>query len=515
MISGKFLFLYLQPDSDFILICVMNASNTAPPNILLISTDHWPANLLGCAGHPGVITPTLDQIARNGIRFANATSECPVCVPARKTLMTGIHPSVHGQKDNAHRPFPQVTPMAQAFRDAGYQAYGVGKLHLENQRSRVGFDDVWVDEEGRAGEGIGQDDYELFLGDHGFAGQRFAGGMNSNDYMWRPWHLPERFHVTNWAATSMSRMIKRRDPTKPGFWYLSFSHPHPPLAPLQAYLDVYRGLEIPEPHVGDWARLDEHTPVRVRERILQKTRYNSVQTREIRRAFYALCTHIDHQIRVVLGTLREEGELKNTVIMFMSDHGDCLGNHQQWAKDQMINDSCNIPLILSGVPVMTRTGCGQVSDRLVGLSDVFPTLCDAAGIACPDHVTGTSMLADTEPEDLYGLWGYGEKATRMVRDKRYKLIYFPRGNDFLLFDLQEDPRECCNVASDPKFKEVRDRLLARLLAQLDSQERQDWMKEGQLIGLPAGELPGELANFAFSGQRGQHWPPPSNPITGW
>jgi arylsulfatase A-like enzyme len=388
-------------------------------------------------------------------------------------------------------------------------------LHLENQRSRVGFDDVWVDEEGRAGEGIGQDDYELFLGDHGYPGQRFGGGMNNNDYVWRPWHLPERFHVTHWAATSMARMIKRRDKAKPGFWYLSFSHPHPPLAPLQAYLDMYRDLEIPEPHIGDWAQLDENTPVRVRERILRKTRFNAVQTREIRRAFYALCTHIDHQIRVVLGTLREEGLLQDTVIMFMSDHGDCLGNHQQWAKDQMINDSCNIPLILSGRPVAARMVCGQVSDRLVGLSDVYPTLCDVAGIPCPTHVTGSSMVGDCERDHLYALWGYGAKAQRMVRDKRYKLIYFPRGNETLLFDLQEDPQECRNRAADPSLQPVRERLLKALMSELDEEEQQDWIQDERLTGLPAGELPEQRPNFSFSGQRGLHWPPPQGKVTGW
>ncbi len=493
----------------------MCMSDSSRPHVLLISTDHWPAHLLGTAGHPTIITPTLDHLAANGVRFANATSECPVCVPARKTLMTGIHPAIHGQKDNAHRPFPQVTTLAQAFRDAGYQAYAVGKLHVENQRNRIGFDDVWVDEEGRAGEGIGQDDYELFLGDQGHPGERFAGGMNNNDYCWRSWHLPEKLHVTNWAASSMSRMIKRRDPEKPGFWYLSFSHPHPPLQPLQAYLDLYRDLDIPEPHVGDWAQLDEQTPTRVQERIYQKTRYSETHTREIRRAFYALCTHIDHQIRVVLGTLRDEGLLNNTIIMFMSDHGDCLGNHQQWAKDQMINDSCNIPLILSGRPIVKRSGHGQVSDRLVGLSDVLPTLCDAAGIPCPDHVSGQSMIGETEREQLHALWGYEAKATRMVRDKRYKLIYFPRGNDFLLFDLQEDPQECVNRAGDPELAQVQHRLTGALIGHLDEAEQAAWLQEGALVGLPAGEAPSPNPNFSFSGQRGMHWPPPSASQTGW
>ena len=120
----------------------------------------------------------------------------------------------------------------------GYQAYAVGKLHVYPQRDRIGFDDVLLGEEGRLQYGA-IDDYELFLGDRGYAGQQFAHGMCNNDYLNRPWHLPEDCHVTNWSTQQMVRMIKRRDPTRPGFWYLSYCHPHPPLAPLQCYMDMY------------------------------------------------------------------------------------------------------------------------------------------------------------------------------------------------------------------------------------------------------------------------------------
>lgn len=151
----------------------MNESSR--PNVLLICADHWPGSLLGCAGHPAVMTPTLDQIAANGIRFPNTYSECPVCVPARRTLMTSLKPHSHGMLSNNDMPMPDVPTMAQCFRDAGYQAYAVGKLHASPQRQRLGFDDVILDEEGRGHEGIGADDYELYLADHGHAGERFAG----------------------------------------------------------------------------------------------------------------------------------------------------------------------------------------------------------------------------------------------------------------------------------------------------------------------------------------------------
>ena len=169
------------------------------PNVLLISTDHWPAALLGEAGHPVIQTPTLDELARSGVRFSNTYAECPVCIPARRTLMTGTTPRTHGDRVfNETLPMPDVPTMAQTFREAGYQAYAVGKLHVYPQRNRIGFDDVILDEEGRTQYGV-TDDYELFLGDQGYAGQQFYHGMSNNQYTARPWHLSEADHVTNWA----------------------------------------------------------------------------------------------------------------------------------------------------------------------------------------------------------------------------------------------------------------------------------------------------------------------------
>ena len=167
------------------------------PNILLISTDHWPAALLGVSGHPVIQTPTLDSLARSGTRFSNAYSECPVCIPARRTLMTGTTPRTHGDRVFGETlTMPQLPTMAETFRSAGYQATAVGKLHVYPQRNRIGFDDVILDEEGRTQYGV-IDDYEIFLADQGYAGQQFWHGMSNNEYSWRPWHLPEHTHATN------------------------------------------------------------------------------------------------------------------------------------------------------------------------------------------------------------------------------------------------------------------------------------------------------------------------------
>ena len=165
------------------------------------------------------------------------------------------------------------------------------------QRDRIGFDDVLVLEEGRHQFGMSKDDYELFLQEQGFSGEEYGHGMSNNDYTVRPWHLPEHLHQTNWTVREMSKFIARRDPRKPGFWYMSFSPPHPPLAPLQQYLDMYRDVAIDEPYYGDWSANADSWPFALRARPQGRGMYSADALRMARQAFYASATHIDHQIR--------------------------------------------------------------------------------------------------------------------------------------------------------------------------------------------------------------------------
>jgi len=473
---------------------------------LLISADHWPGSLLGAAGHPIIQTPTLDQLARNGIRFPRAYTECPVCIPARRTLLTGLSPRSHGDRTfEVHKTLPSVPTIAQTFRDAGYQAYAVGKLHVYPPRARAGFDDVILCEEGRPQYGP-TDDYEIYLGDAGYTGQQFLHGMSNNDYVSRPWHLPEETHVTNWTTRQMARMIQRRDPDRPGFWYLSYTHPHPPLAPLDCYLDMYRDVDPGEPYLGNWPRHPDRMPCRMNNRLIESARYTPAFIRNIRRAFYALCTHIDHQIRLVIGTLSEEGILDQTILLFLADHGDMLGNHELWAKRLFYEDSASIPMILVGVENCPRVGYNRCDHRLVGLEDVMPTLLDLAGVPVPDSVDGLSMVGERKRDCLYGEYGEGAEATRMLHDGRYKLIYYAAGNLLQLFDLQNDPKELNDLGTAPEHAEVRERMTAKLIEDLYGSDL-DWIEDGKLVGVPE-DLRPSPPNRNLSLQRGSHWPVP-------
>jgi arylsulfatase len=503
------------------------------PHVLLITADHWPASLLGCAGHPDVQTPTLDELARCGTRFTNAYSECPVCIPARRTLLTGMAPRSHGDRTfQTTLPMPDACTIAETFRNAGYQTFAAGKLHVYPQRARVGFDDVLLAEEGRPHWGV-WDDYDIFLGDRGYAGRQFDHGMSNNQYSARPWHLPEDCHVTNWTAQSLARIIRRRDPTRPGFWYLSFTHPHPPLVPPRHYWDLYQRITPREPQYGDWVpeswrpeggaspnEDDASLPFCIRN---VHHRWHVRRPEEIAtalRAFYALCTHIDHQIRVVLGTLREEGILDETTILFTSDHGDMLGRHGLWAKRLYYEPSANVPMILvppredlvaSGAPTQKNGGeAGRVDDRLAGLQDVMPTLLDLAGLPIPQTCDGVSLVGPNIREHFYGECNEGPTATRMIHDGRYKLIYYPSGNCMQLFDLATDPDELHDLAPLETHRSVRERLEQLLIDELYGSD-QSWLdEEGRLIGIPD-DPPVAGHDRGLFLQRGTHWPPP--PVT--
>ena len=476
------------------------------PNVLMIVVDHWSAALLGCAGHPAIQTPSLDSLARNGVRFSNCYSEHPVCIPARRTLMTGTPARTHGDRRfQATLEMPDLPTLPQTFRDAGYQAQAVGKIHVFPQRDRIGFDDVLVDDEGRTFYGV-TDDYEIFLGDKGYPGRQFDHGMSNNGYATTNWHLPDELHATNWAAYNTARMIKRRDPTRPGFWYCGFRHPHPPLVPLKRYWDLYRDIEIDRPVIGDWAKDRAALPFNAQAVQTRGDRYNDTQIEMGRRAFYALCTHIDHQVAYLVGTLRDEGILDDTIILFTSDHGDMLGNHGMWAKQVFYEPSCGIPMILVGTKNDSRVGFRRVDDRLVCLQDVMPTLLDLCGIDIPASVEGQSMVGDTTRDQLYGEFGEGPHSSRMIRDKRYKLIWYPVGNHRQLFDLDQDPGETQDLAGDPAHEETLHRLTDALIDQLYGTD-EAWLDGTRLVGEPARTFrPGP--DRSLSATRGDQWPVP-------
>lgn len=472
------------------------------PNVLLICTDHWSGRMGGWAGHSAALTPTIDQMAQGGVAFDNAYSACPVCVPARRTLMTGMTARSHGVRSNKAVPMPDAPKMAQCFRDAGYQSFGVGKLHVTPQRSRIGFDDVLACEEGRHPPEM-PDDWEMFLSEKGVGGRQYAGGGTQNDYMVTPWHLADDFHPTNWTAREMARVIQRRERGRPSFWFMSFITPHPPLWPLASYLEQYQKFAVPQPVRGSWlsGMMDSLPPV-VRSKIqgFATSGASPEYIALVRRAFYAMATQIDHQIRTVLGTIREEGLANNTIVAFTSDHGDMLGEHDMWGKCLFYEDSTRIPFVINAPRDVDLGRRGRVDHRLVELADVMPTLLDLCGLPVPDSVEGRSVFSDPPRDEIYGEFGDDAESTRMIRHGRFKLIYYPAGNIFQLFDVEKDPGETTDLIQKPEFADEARILRQRLGEHLYGNDRA-WFEGEEWKGLPSAP-PKNSPGIGCSGQRG-------------
>jgi arylsulfatase A-like enzyme len=457
---------------------------------------------MGAAGHERILTPTLNRLADNGTLFSQTYSTTATCIPARRALMTGTKAQTHG--DRVFNEYLEMDPglptLPQVFRDAGYQTFAVGKMNVYPQRNRIGFDEVILNEEGRHHLSGIRDDYELFLADAGYAGQELTHAMGNNEYHTRPWHLPESCHSTFWTVRQMCRAIQRRDPTRPAFWYCSFVAPHPPVTPPQAYLDIYRDLGVDEPFVGEWAEDFERLPYALKLHMDARTPVTPAETRLARMGFYAQCTYIDHQMRLLIGTLREEGVLDETIIMFTGDHGDMLGNHNLWAKPVMHEWSSRVPMVLMPVAQDKRLDHHRVDDRLVALRDVMPTLLDLAGIPVPDTVEGHSLLSAHRRDHLYCEHWEDDRAMRMVRTRRHKLIWYPVGNRYQLFDLEADPQEMQDLADNPALAGVRNNLIELLVVHLYGSDLR-WIRDGRLVGEPEKEF-NPAPSRGLAGQRG-------------
>ena len=469
------------------------AKDPNTPNVLLICCDHLRADWLSCNGHPVAMTPQMDKLAYQGVNFRQAFSECPVCVPARRILMTGLGPyAIHMNRNVDRQPFSEGPKLAEVMTRAGYQTFASGKLHTCPQRNRIGFEDVQLNEEGRKQDDARfVDDYEAFLNDSGYAHLAYTHGLGNNEYGVRMSPVPEPYTTTHWTAQEAMRFLERRDPTRPFFLYVSFDKPHPPITPPQEYYGLYREQEMPAPAWGTW--LEDKLPESIRQKRLAHDmasgRIAPLIEQQTLRGYAALVTHIDSMIGVLLGTLREKGLLDNTHVLLTSDHGDTLFDHGNVAKSDFFRGSTGVPYLVRPAPTWgdehdfrpDRTD----TDRPVGLMDVMPTIMDLCGLETPESVEGSSLvpllLDPGAPfrEMTYGVCGtiYG------VSDGRLKYMWFGDEGMAFLFDTQEDPAEEHDLAEDPAMAEQRGALREGLTAWM-AEHGDPHVQEGVLTAIP-------------------------------
>ena len=448
--------------------------DSSRPNILWICTDQQRFDTIACLGNAHIRTPNLDRLASEGTAFTRTYCQSPICTPSRASFLTGMYPSsVHGcmnGNDHWSNAAPLVTGL---LTEAGYDCGLIGKLHLSGTAGKI--------EQRPSNDG-----YRVFEWSHS-PRDRWPAGMNQ----YVDWaksrgakfggkddtllNSKAEFHQTTWCADRAINFIESAG-DQPWLLSVNIFDPHKPFDPPKEYMDRYDPDNLPGPlfQQSDFASqealsgVDFQTPCRDPD---------SFDARKLKAAYYAMIELVDENVGRMLDALENTGQRENTLVIFMSDHGEMLGDHGLLLKGCRFYDGLvRVPLIMSWPGTISS---GKTESNLVELSDIAPTLMDIAGQEIPSKMQGRSLwpsLSSSSKETAHRQYvrceyyralqlggealdsHHGSYAT-MIRDDRYKLVCY-HGHDMgELFDMETDPGEFDNLWDHPDFREVRFALL--------------------------------------------------------
>lgn len=417
------------------------------PNVLLFLTDDHPGWALGCAGEAEIASPNIDFLARNGVRFANATTPCPVCSPARASLWTGTIPSWHGVHDHlngkAHPGIGDQSTLTDAARAAGYRTAQIGKWHChtsEDNSRRRGFD-RWFSH---------------------YSGTRSRFGEQP---FWDQDQRVDRYGYQAPFITEAARAFLREAAAEamPFFCAVGYTETHSPFidAPprIRERYNIATFPSVP----------DEELP-EVHGRVVKGLRKNSPGGMEMLRQFASAVTFVDEQVGILLDEIESLGLREQTLVLYTADHGQCLGNHGIAVKgngtvpQNFFDESLDVPLIASLPGVIDS---GRVIADPVDHLDTFATLLQVIDAAPPDPSPrpGRSWLGRAsqnengnagDPGKQHVFAEYGN--ARMIRTPELKLIRrWPGPNGRYpdeLYNRKTDPRETRNLIHDPNYADA-------------------------------------------------------------
>ena len=471
-------------------------TKSARPNILWYCSDQQRYDTIRALGQPHIATPNLDALCAQGVAFKRAYTQSQICTPSRASFLTGRYPASHHVYRNGNATFPAHEKLVtRLLADAGYDCGLVGKLHLaaakyfekrtdDGYRSFLwshhptpdaarGHDyETWLRHEKRV------DPVELYAGHNHFCGPGVAA----------------EYHQTTWVSEMAMRFITAQ---RDGPWMLSLNpfDPHAPFDAPPEYLARIDPESLPLPLFRDadierqkaFAAIDQQTKIAVDPRLRQngptvvEREHDLVASKppdaydalEVKANYYAMIMLIDDQFKRIIDTLRETGQLDNTLIVYMSDHGELLGDHGLILKGcRFFEGLTHIPMIFSWPGHFSK---GVESNALVESVDVAPTLLEAAGLPVPENMQGRSLLpiltgaADAhvhkkrvvcEFKDSIG----GPRHTdhthgSMVFDGRYKSVVYHGHRIGEIYDLENDPGEFDNLWDAPEARELKTELL--------------------------------------------------------
>ncbi|WP_370231659.1 sulfatase-like hydrolase/transferase [Cognatishimia sp.] len=424
------------------------------PNLLILISDEHRKDAMGCAGHPIVKTPNLDALAARGARFTNAYTPSPMCVPTRAAIATGDHVHKIRHWDSATPYDGKTRSWMRHLRDAGVPVVSIGKLHFRSGEDDNGFTEEQLPMHVVGGVGWTVGLLRDSLPDYDAAAELAAdvgvGNSSYTDY--------DR-DITAAAETWLHAQAKS---DRPWAAFVSLVSPHYPLTCPEDYFAMYDPAKMDLP-VGYTDRFrPNHSELDNVAGFFKYDQYfNEAKMREAKAAYYGLTSFMDDCVGRILAALAESGQLENTVILYVSDHGDMMGDQGFWTKQVMYEQSAGVPMILAGPGVpsgrQVHTGASLVDLAATAL-DVMGVAHDATSRALP----GRSLRDLANAEDDLDRTVFSEyhdggstAGTFMVRWQNWKYVHYV-GHDPQLFDLKADPHELHNLATTrPNHPETR------------------------------------------------------------
>lgn len=467
--------------------------SSTKPNLLFLYADQHRADVMGCAGNDVVVTPHLDRLAAEGVRFDQAWTESPICQPARASLLTGRFPNDHGVLGNfAGNCQPEWDTFPRRLQQAGYLTASIGKTHFDQWPmgaepgtppptdewiGSFGFDHVVEEFDKYVHLFDVETPYMQFLREHGALQKHqevirdnFRGGDKHWNAVTSP--LPQELDLTSFLADEAERWLAARPTDQPWFLQLSFVQPHVPLIGDPIWAEHYANAAIERT-----ARAEPTTTTEAWGTHLGFLRRHSqihMMSDEFvlagARQYYAMVSLIDQRIGALLTQLEALGQLDNTYVVYCADHGEMLGDHGLMAKMNFYRSSVRVPLIVRP-PNGAGSQSGHVESAPVQALDVAATLLDAGGAVALDGAPARSLLpfvtGDGGPDRTHAIsmirMRPGTPTWQAITDGRWRAtINADTGEPSELFDLATDPDEATNLVGEASAADSLEALTAAL-----------------------------------------------------
>lgn len=452
------------------------AQGLSRPNFLFITADDLRPEL-GCFGVEAIKTPNIDRLAREGMAFSRAYCQMPICNPSRASLLTGFRPDTIQVLDNEtdfRKIAPSLVTLPQILKSRGYRSVAVGKIFhnflpdptsWSLDKPSVAVDLIYADPKTRARQAK-REAAARAMGRSRTWIESCVRGPATESY-----DAPDGFHWDASVADEVSNDLGRLRDSQPFFLAAGFLRPHLPFVAPKRYWDLYRREDIPlaetdsPPRNSPMMAMNQLTELASYEDFVNVSnpyegRLTEAQARLLKHGYYASVSFMDAQVGRVLDALERTGLRDSTVVVFLGDNGFKLGEHGSWAKYTNYEVDNRVPLIISAPG---RGLQGATTDALVELVDIYPTVCEMAGIDVPASREGTSLLPVLEnPSRAWKKAAFSQFPRgfffrfmgRAMRTERYRYIEWrDRLDDRLvaveLYDHETDPQEDENIAGQP------------------------------------------------------------------